>query len=103
LEHQSIIKIFCFGDVPSWFRNNIPSSYNHKIEIIYVTGNSKERDYEDLILMSKCNHNIISYSTFSWWGAWLNTSENKIVCSPKKDYFDNKDIIPNQWNIIEDN
>jgi hypothetical protein len=42
------------------------------------------KDYLDLYAISMCENNIISNSTFGWWGSYLNPNENKKNCCSKK-------------------
>jgi hypothetical protein len=89
--------LFAFSDDPEWVSSNV----KFPINTCYVNNNSSEYNYEDLRLMSECNHNIIANSSFSWWGAWLNTYKNKTVIAPSIWYADqsifNNDIIPENW------
>jgi hypothetical protein len=89
--------IFAFSDDPEWVYSNLKLP----VDIRFVNNNSSEYSYEDLRLMSECNHNIIANSSFSWWGAWLNTNNKKIVIAPSKWYANqhikNDDIIPPNW------
>ena len=63
-------------------------------------------DLTDLMLMKNCDHNIISNSSFSWWGAWLNENPGKKVYAPKVWFgeayknWDVSDLIPKEWIII---
>jgi len=87
---------FVFSDDISWVKENLKINYP-----IFFVSNPEIKDYEELIIMSTCKHNIIANSSFSFWGAWLNQNQNKTVLAPKKwsnlyqkEY---KNICPENW------
>lgn len=88
--------IFIFSDDTSWVKESFDIPYQTTIVSEY-----KVSDWEEIILMSKCERHIISNSSFSWWGAWLDTKYDTIVIAPAqwtKDLrINNKDITPPSW------
>lgn len=71
------VNYLIFSDDIEWCYKNFEFIKNKT----FISGNT---DYQDLYLMSMCNNNITANSTFSWWGAWLNKHNDKIVISPTK-------------------
>ncbi len=70
-------------------------------DITVVEGNTGEKSYYDMYYMSRCKHNIVANSTFSWWGAYLNPNEQKIIIRPSRyNNISNKDIFPDSWLVI---
>ena len=48
----------------------------------YIDWNKWKDSRQDMALMSRCKHNIIANSSFSWWWAYLNGNSNKIIICP---------------------
>lgn len=88
---------FLFSDDIPWVKENFKSNF----ETHYVDFNDASTNFEDIKLLSSCQHNIMANSSFSWWGAWLNKNPNKIVIAPKLWFNDKKvntsDVIPETW------
>lgn len=66
--------IYIFSDDKEWVKNNLKINNSIIVEDL--------EDYEELWMMSLCNNNIISNSTFSWWGAFLNKNSSKKIIAP---------------------
>lgn len=92
-QHTTCPKIFVFSDDIDWCRKNLDLK-----DATFVEGNHDGESWQDMYLMSRCCHNIIANSTFSWWGAWLNTHPDKIVVAPDR-WWNGlaDDVVPEMW------
>ena len=85
---------YVFSDDIDWVKENIPLE-----NATYINWNKGEDSWQDMMLMSHCRNHIICNSTFSWWGAWLNPREDKVVIIPEK-WFNHSEapyIYPDGW------
>ncbi len=90
---------FFFTNDNTWVTENFNSP-----DFTVININFSDNSWKDMFLISNCEHHINSNGSFSWWSAWLNKNENKIVIVPKNfmvnRYF--KDIYPDNWIQLEE-
>jgi hypothetical protein len=95
--HAEAPHLFVFSDDQQWTRANLGLA----AAMTFVDVNPQDRGYRDMSLMARCRHHIIANSSFSWWGAWLNPSREKIVVAPERWFSDTRndtrDLIPPSW------
>lgn len=87
---------FVFSDDIDWVKTALKIQY----PCHYIDNNHGSESYNDMRLMSLCSHHIIANSSFSWWGAWLNPSDTKIVIAPSHWFakpVDVSDLLPETW------
>lgn len=90
-----------FSDRINWCKVNFQEAFPDR-NFVYIEGNDH---IEDLHLMSLMKNLIISNSTYSWWGAYLNTREDKVVVCPPQ-IFKDPAVVPiedrylPEWRIL---
>jgi len=87
---------YVFTNDQEWVEENFKTL---EISKSIVTINSGNQSYKDMILMSNCKHNICANSSFSWWGAWLNTNVDKVVITPNN-WFNTTEYVESTYDLI---
>ncbi|MDD6211405.1 MAG: alpha-1,2-fucosyltransferase [Bacteroidales bacterium] len=90
-------KFFIFSNDVEWVKRELALP-----DAEYVTWNCGRNSFRDMQLMSLCKYNIIANSSFSWWGAWLNSHKDKLVFAPAKWHHDHPEdhterLLPPSW------
>jgi len=105
------LAILCFGEKQDTSEINKKIAYLQKIfpTCLFHLCDPQIPDWQQLLLMSCCQHHIIANSSFSWWGAYINDYPKKIICYPERwfgplnQHLDTKDMFPSNWKCIKDN
>ncbi len=87
---------FLFSDDMAWVKKNLVMDFPCR----FVDQNQGAQSFYDMRLMQLCRHQIIANSSFSWWGAWLNSRADKIVVAPNQWFRSNNntsDLLPQSW------
>lgn len=75
--------------------------------LTFIRANHELHDWQQMLLMSICKHNIIANSSFSWWGAYFNDNQEKVVCypslwfGPKAGDKKTNDLFPPSWKKVK--
>lgn len=93
-------RFYVFSDDAAWARENIIPLLPGGCSVI--DWNAGSSSWQDMLLMSRCRHNVICNSTFSWWGAWLNAHADKVVIAPDTWYAGTPSsiIVPAAWRKV---
>lgn len=90
-------KYFVFTDDVVYAKKIFPDEESY----VVVEGNTGKNSFRDMQLMSMCKHNITANSTFSFWGAFLNSNPNKIVIAPNLAFTGSKyPFVCDEWILI---
>lgn len=81
-ERRPRCEFFVFSDDPEWCEQTLDLPGSMRV----MSG--KTEPFEDLALISRCDHVVVPNSSFSWWGAWLGETSDSLIVVPERVYRD---------------
>jgi len=89
--------LYIFSDDIELAKKYVPGGYDCTYVSRYITKSA----IEDMYLMTECKNAVITNSTFSWWAAYLNKHDDKIIIVPERWFniapYDYSDIYYPGW------
>jgi hypothetical protein len=93
-----------FTNNRKWVEQSFPKNISY---YIYSNALNQNTDMEEMFLMTKLKSVIISNSTFSWWGAYLNNTPDKNVICPRNWFLNSRlqenasKFVSEDWTAID--
>ena len=75
VQRQGVTRAIVTSDDPDWARAHLDLPV---AETIFRTGDAEP--WEDMLVLNRCGHVVISNSSFGWWSAWLGEEGRSVVC-----------------------
>ena len=99
------VYFFCEEEDIGEVQKTVNKLSNRFPRYVFSRADNSLTDWQQMLFMSCCHHNIIANSSFSWWGAYFNSRDDKIVCYPSVWFgelanHDTSDLFPPTWNKI---
>lgn len=90
------LRVWVFSDDAAWCRRRFPAHFS------VVDWNHGRDSWQDMCLMSLCRHHVVANSSFSWWGAWLDSRHGSCVVAPASWQRGTRspDICPASWTRL---
>lgn len=86
------LKFFVFSDDLNWCKKEL----RFIPHVVFVDHPNQRQAYKDMFFMSRCKHQVIANSTFSWWAAWLNENPGRKIIYPNSSLLI-RSSMPDEW------
>lgn len=87
-ENRTSPTFYYFSNDKKWMSDNIKGDNN---VVVDIDADEPQSDIVEMLLMSRCQDQILANSSYSWWSAWLNDREGKKIYVPSK-WINNKEM-----------
>ena len=89
--------LFIFSDSPDYVKDRLDPA---GLPAVFPAGSRTA--LEDMMLMRRCRHFIISNSTFSWWAQYLAEGPDKTVFAPDRWFANGREsaLYQKSWNLL---
>ncbi|MBB47718.1 MAG: hypothetical protein CMJ33_04075 [Phycisphaerae bacterium] len=97
-ERHDVRRVIVSTDDTAWAREHLDLP---GFDVVFRSNEAPV--WEDMMVLSRCDHVVISNSSFGWWSAWLGSEDRTVVCPSRwfgRGWEDFKSPAMSHWTTI---